>query len=526
MAGETPVPLNLPTDQTELQALVDRRHPRYEEQIAHWAFCRATYDGGRDWFAANIFRYVKEGDTEFPARVKRAYRFNHTKEVVRLVTKYIFKSGVIRNRAEAPKELLRFWRHATAKAAGVDALMRRISELSSIYGRCWVAVDSKVPGPVVTRADEKAGKARLFAYTVTPEDMLDFAWEDQGEMAWAMWRIAHRDDADPVRSSGQVTPRYVIWTRDEWAVLEDRQRRSGGAGRPKRDVVVIDRGLNAIGRVPVFTVDEQESDDPYDVPSLIGDIAYLDRAIANYLSNLDAIIQDQTFSQLTMPAQGLLPGDDTHAKLIEMGTKRIFTYDGEAGKSPEYISPDPKQAAMILVTVNKIIAEIYHSIGMAGERTKQDNAVGIDNSSGVAKAYDFERVNSLLTAKADTLERAEDDLAALAALWAGIELPTGDDGEVKDLVKYPDSFDVRSLYDEFEIADQLSLLEAPDELRREQMRGLVAKLMPRHPAAKLAEIETDIKAWPPKIELETPGGAPGAKPADTGRQGQVTSKTK
>jgi len=273
-------------------------------------------------------------------------------------------------------------------------------------------------------------------------------------------------------------------------------------------------------------VDEQESDDPYDVPSLIGDIAYLDRAIANYLSNLDAIIQDQTFSQLTMPAQGLLPGDDTHAKLIEMGTKRIFTYDGEAGKSPEYISPDPKQAAMILVTVNKIIAEIYHSIGMAGERTKQDNAVGIDNSSGVAKAYDFERVNSLLTAKADTLERAEDDLAALAALWAGIELPTGDDGEVKDLVKYPDSFDVRSLYDEFEIADQLSLLEAPDELRREQMRGLVAKLMPRHPAAKLAEIETDIKAWPPKIELETPGGAPGAKPADTGRQGQVTSKTK
>jgi hypothetical protein len=38
---------------------------------------------------------------------------------------------------------------------------------------------------------------------------------------------------------------------------------------------------------------------------LIADIAYLDRAAANYLSNLDAIIQDQTFSQLVIPAEAL-----------------------------------------------------------------------------------------------------------------------------------------------------------------------------------------------------------------------------
>jgi hypothetical protein len=46
--------------------------------------------------------------------------------------------------------------------------------------------------------------------------------------------------------------------------------------------------------------------------------------------------------------------------------------------------------------INKIINEIYHTVGLAGERTKQDNAMGIDNSSGVAKAYDFERVNAAL----------------------------------------------------------------------------------------------------------------------------------
>jgi hypothetical protein len=536
------VPILLPTEQKEMQALVDRRHPRYDERVLHWDFCRATYDGGREWFGANIFKYLKEGAIEFEDRQARAYRFNHTKEIVRLVTKYIFKSGVIRNTEEAPRELKRFWKKATLKGAPINSVMGRICDLSSIYGRIWVVVDSRVPGPLVSRADEKAGRARLFVYTVTPDNMLDYAWDDQGELTWAMWRISHRDDADPVLSSGAVTNRFALWTRDEWVVLEERQGRTGAPGRPRREIVLVDRGENPIGRVPVFPVDEMESDDPYDVPALIGDIAYLDRAVANYLSNLDAIIQDQTFSQLALPAQGLLPGDEAHGKMLEMGTKRIFIYDGEAGRGPEYLSPDPKQAAMILAVVNKVIAEIYHSVGMAGERTKQDNAIGIDNSSGVAKAYDFERVNSLLTSKADALERAEDQIISLVASWSGIELVEDGDGEPKDLVKYPDSFDVRSLYDEFEIAQQLSLLEAPEEARREQMRGLVAKLFPRHPAAKLAEIEADIKKWPPQIEVETglmtserSSGAVGSArktkpeaksaPAPTKRQGQVTSET-
>src|SRR5690606_18711651 len=105
---------------------------------------------------------------------------------------------------------------------------------------------------------------------------------------------------------------------------------------------LIGVGEHKLGRVPAVPVDHIVSDNPYWAMSLVDDIAYLDRAVANYLSNLDAIIQDQSFSQLVMPAQALTPGDDSNNKLIELGTKRIFTYDGAAGGKPEYISPDPK----------------------------------------------------------------------------------------------------------------------------------------------------------------------------------------
>lgn len=494
------MPITLPTDQKQLAALVDRRHPSYADRLPHWEFCRATYDGGRDWFEQNLFKYLKEGDNEFRDRKVRAYRFNHTREVVHLVTKYIFKSEVIRNFDETPKELRAFWRNVTRSGLGIDEFMERISDLSSIYGRIWVGTDSLMPAGLVTRADEQKGDAKPYAFTLTPEDVLDYAWGEDGQLLWIKYRLSHRDDADPVDSSGAILPHYVFWTRDAFVVLEEKLTRRGTTTR--REFSVVKAGENPLKFVPLFAVDDRESDNPFDVPGLIDDIAYLDRANANYLSNLDAIIQDQTFSQLVIPTSAMLPGDDGLNQMTVMGTKRIFTYDaGEGGAAPQFISPDPKQAGVILAIINKLIAEIYHSVGMAGERTKQDNAVGIDNSSGVAKAYDFERVNSLLTHKADVLERVEDRLLVMIAAWLGVELPKNaekaQDG-LKDLIKYPDSFDVRSLYDEFEIAEQFSLIQAPDELRREQMRALVKKLFPRIAQSIADKIEAGIKTWPPE----------------------------
>ncbi|WP_437435684.1 hypothetical protein [Escherichia coli] len=49
------------------------------------------------------------------------------------------------------------------------------------------------------------------------------------------------------------------------------------------------------------------------------------------------------FSQLAIPVQSLLPGDENHTKVLEMGTKRSSLNDSEGGNQPFYLSPDPKQ---------------------------------------------------------------------------------------------------------------------------------------------------------------------------------------
>lgn len=478
----------------QIKDLVARRHPEYEKKKEHWDFLASTYAGGRGWFRDNIFRYFKEGDQEFKERLDRAYRFNHTREVVNLINKYLFKEDIHRNVDEAPEQIRNFWRRATRQNASIDAFMAAIDLQSSIYGRIWVVVDSTMSGEVESVADEKKKDARAYAYWISPQQLLDVAWDEEGNMLWALIVEVARDDEDPFTSSGKEFLRYRLWTQNEWYLFREEVKKNAGAGRRQAKVVLEDCAEHKLGVVPVFPVDcIGESESPYFSPSLIDDIAYLDRAVANYLSNLDAIIQDQTFSQLAIPTQAMLPGDEEHGKVLEMGTKRVFTFNGENGAQPFYMSPDPKQAQMIITTIKTVINEIYHSVGVAGERTKQDNAQGIDNSSGAAKMYDFQRVNSLLVTKAERLERAERQMMMLVAKWMGISLD-----EDHSLISYPESFDIRGLTDEFAVAEKLSNLEAPDSVRRHQMEMLIDKVFPNISEAMKKEFERDLLNFPPK----------------------------
>jgi hypothetical protein len=503
---------------------LERRHPEYNCHVHHWNFCEATYEGGRDWFEhdiaryehdrghsrgrkgsvnrqdhnGNIFKYLKEGLREYRERVRRAYRFNHTREATDLVQKYIFKPDICRKEDDAPPEITDFWANATLTGLNIKQFMKLVSTKSSILGKPWIFTDSTKTANTVSIADAKAAGARVYAYIVKPQDILDIGFDTVGAVNWVLVRTWFRDDLDPINATGCIEPRYVLWDRQQAHTWRIEHNDAGGG---KLEVPLVeDMGIvpHGLGVVPGFPVDHVISENRYVSPSLVDDIAYLDRAVANYLSNLDAIIQDQTFSQLAIPAQAIMPGTAESQQLQEMGTKRVFAYDGEGGGKPEFLSPDPKQASVIITVINKIISEIYSTIGMAGERTKEDNATGIDNSSGVAKAYDFERMNSLLTSKADSLQDAENKLVNLVLLWNKKPALNAD----AELVQYPDTFDTRSLFDEFTVAERLALVEAPDTVRREQMKQVVDKLFPDLAADLRKTMQAEMASWPPVFDLQ------------------------
>lgn len=528
------------TNETPYDALYARRHPDYEETLEHWDFCEETYRGGRAWFEKHLETYQKEGKQEFADRKKRASRFNHTREAVDLVQKYLFKAPINRDVDGAPDAVKKFWKRSTRNGLGIDEMVRMVSTSNSVLGRVAVVMDNNLRGKsegdtVLSVAEVEDLGLSVYAYIVKPQNILDYAFDEDGdgELLWIRLREFVRDDKDALNATGNIVERQRIWTRTEW-ILFDRPPMDGAGKQPP--VRLVEMGTHGLGIVPVFLADHSVSDSKYTPPSLVDDIAYLDRTQANYMSNLDAIIQDQTFSQLAIPAQSLT-GDQTKAmdNIIDMGTKRIFTYDGGAGSNakPEYLSPDPKQASVIHETISKIINEIYHTIGLAGERTKQDNSVGIDNSSGVAKAYDFERVNSLLLSKAKRCERLENWMVRTVIAWMGETAPA------EDLVTYPETFDVAGLGDELVIAEALSKIQAPPEMRREHMLSILAKMFPQVTETRWNELKASVLKWeimtPLEIVKETVDAKAASAPkpqsgtkavAAPKRQGSVTAETK
>ena len=539
----------------ELSNLVNRRHNEYNAMLPHWKFLKQTYTGGPQYFTEeNIFKHTKEG-SDYEDRLRRAYRFNHSREVVDLINKYVFRGQIDRS-GDAPEYLKTFWKEATWQRRSIEQFSFHVSTESSIFGQPWIIVDSNLTDDDDIRSvrDAEENEFRVYAYVVSPEQVTDLSYDEDGDLNWICIKEVDRDDEDPWEDLGGTREQYRLWTKNEWYLVKDNllqpslnpglsqeliaqnhaQYKDGSNERYQ----LIGYGEHNLGEVPAIPANHMEANEGQIPAGLISDIAYLDRACTNYLSNLDEIIQYQTFSQLAIPMQammahgitecedGSVTRSKTYDQMIEMGTKKIFVFDGEGGMKPEYLTPDPRQAGLIVDVIGKIINEIYSTVGLSAERTQTDNAVGVDHTSGVSKAFDMDRVNSLLINKGRALERIENRIAHFVALY------NGEDGLERDYVTYSDDYDVRGLSDDLALAKNFTEIAAPPELRKYQMRNLIEKMFPQIEDEVKKKLMEDVSKWEPLSPLsvpepsETEKAMPGKKSSTGGpsKQGQVTKK--
>jgi hypothetical protein len=232
----------------------------------------------------------------------------------------------------------------------------------------------------------------------------------------------------------------------------------------------IDGAETGLGRVPIVIVDNEEGDQ-WTGQSLVRDIAYLDRAIFNNWSRLDVIVNEQTFSQLVFPVEGLPPevieDEKLREKFLKLAVNRVLLYSANAAVAPSFISPDASQAEFILTMIERQVKQLYASLGLQNETGEQTTQA----ASGVAKAFDFDKLGKLLAAKADNLEEAETQINELFGLWTNIN------AEV--ITEYPDEFDVRALADEIAMAQELTLLEIGTTFKKEIMKQVALKALPK-----------------------------------------------
>jgi hypothetical protein len=479
----------------DLTELVKRRHPEYTQVMRdHWNFCEMCYRGGRDWFKVstheNLFRFYKEGEKEYKERKDRSHRANHTKRVVDTINQYLYRQDPVRSWNKIPKNLARFWKSPEKGVEGdINDFARSLDKWVSVFGRIYIVMDRPdAASDPAALSGRRADEAVPYAYVVFPQRVLDMAYDDGGRFEWIL--ISEDFRPTSLSGSGQIETRWRLWTKQSWYLLANNDPKN-----PEK-VNVIDQGTHGLGVVPVIKMSADKTS-KWSSPALVGDIAYMDRTLTNYASMLDEIIYEQTFSQLTIPAEALLPGTTEANQLIASAKNRIFMYSStQPGAKPEFISPNASMAKSIIDAMDDIKKDIYAITGTSNDANTHALETGKTYSSGRVREYDHTQIENVLLNKAREAERVEEEMIALNQLWMGE--PPGDNS----WVQYPDRFDVRGLAAELELAAELNELDSPLTLLRTQMKVISDKAFPRLDDDARDTIHAEIDAWKPGYAVE------------------------
>ncbi len=473
---------------TQKRTLLDNRHPDYEKMAPSWAFWQASYNGGAEYDAGeNLFRFPRETEKNYDERKKRAARMNYTRQVQDLIVQYLTKEAPDRKKDAASQPVQDFWENCDRQGKSLDDFMRDVAVWIGVYGNQYLVVDNPT-GVAVNKAEQDAKGLKPYVYSVSPLDMLDFVRDPiTGYITQALVREYYRAPVNLLepREGDEKQVRYRVWVNTEsgvyWALYV--------LDKDKQPLKTAD-GILGINRVPIIEVVKTGR-------SMIDDVSTLDRQVYNYNSLIDQIAYDQTFSTLCMPWTNGSTEDFYDNWELKLGTKSILPYQAENGQMPTYISPDAAQASILIQAVEKKITTIYQAKNLQDTvGSAQQNGGNVSAQSGIAKGYDFEKLNAGLAQYADDLEKADEQLAELVGLWMG---------ETKaiapDLIDYPDTFDTKTLMQDLTEYAQLQINVQSPTFKKIQQKKLVKKADPKMDKANFDIVMTEIDASQDPAEI-------------------------
>jgi len=391
-----------------MNIIFNRRHAEYAANEMRWRRSRAAYRGGREYITSALIRHISEIDAEFAERQARAYYFNYPRAVARRITQYVL--GVDPVRRGAAPELVEDWSRTGMRA---NEVMRQLSTMLNVYGRAWLLVEAPEFSGGVTVAEAKRRNLRPYVTALSPLDVTDWAFGEDGRLQWAIVADEPVDKSDPFRPPRRFRRRR-LYDRERWRLFGD-----GETG-----VTELASGANPLGEVPLVPIVEA---DGFGMAAghWFEDVVRISEAILNNESEAQMNVVKQMF--------GMLVVSDSFARGIQRAA--------DSGRNGRGLAATVARSAAVIESVEeKGLSRFISPSGIASETIRQENlhlkqelydVVGLavqsasrEAQTAESKAWDFQNVGQFLAARADLLEQAE--LAAWRLVHAydpGIPLP-------------------------------------------------------------------------------------------------------
>jgi len=432
-------------------------HEEYVNYINRWNFLQRSYSGGAQYRLGNyLTKYVNENSAEYVNRIAQTPLDNHCRSIIHIYNSFLFRNEPKRefgNIANSP-ELEAFMKDTDLEGRDFNQFMRDVNIQSSIYGHALVLIDK--PSTVVgTRAEELQQGIRPYGSIYTPQNIIDWEFErlPNGLYDLSFLRLFEQEQ----RAYNQNTKYYLrTFTKDKVYV----ENYDPDSSEPLK---VISEMPNQLGRIPAVWVYAQRSPSRGIGVSDIGDIADMQNAIYNELSEIEQTIR--------------ISGHPTLVKTIDTeasaGAGAIITIPNELdpGLRPSLLQPSGQSIDMILNSIDNKIKAIDRMGHLGSVRAIEQRSM-----SGIALQTEMLQLDTKLIEKSKNLQLAEEQLFRLFARFQNMEW----DGEIK----YPSVFNIRDRNYEMDILKKAADTNPTDPRIRQKIDEKIIEIIEPDEAAK------------------------------------------
>ena len=438
------------------------KHEQYKKNIYRWKYYYDSYYGGQDYQKGQYLRkYLAEEDdgyNEYGKRIMATPLDNHCRSVVDTYTSFIWRNSPQREFGSLSDNpaLSLFLKDADLEGRSFDAVMREATTLANVYGHVLLILD-KPASEANTLAEELAEGIRPYLVTITPDNIVDWEMTRQrnGRYEVTMLKIKEYEDDEKCV--------YRVWERDRVTVYEVDEDNS--------EHKIIEQYENQMGHIPASFLYGQRSHERGIGISQIADIADVQKAIYNELSELEQVIRISNHPTLVM-SEGVDASAGAGSTII------IEDTDIDPALKPYLLQPSSQSIGSIIESVGTKVDMIDRMANLSSMRSTSKAT-----ASGVSLKIERELLNVKLAQVADNLEICEEHIFKHFGHFYDVAY----DG----VIDYPDNFDMTDTYTELdfllkasaapvssaqyktEIAKQIARIVVEDE---EQMDAIVKEI--------------------------------------------------
>jgi hypothetical protein len=324
-----------------------------------------------------------------------------------------------------------FARNADLRGGTFADTLRALAIGAFVKGKALCACDFPAAPPgvlVVSKADsERLGLARPYAYTIEPEELIDWEYDevvrrrvelrkdnreigavefDVGRFSWVVLRRVVTRRAAPTEARGLAVEEYKVWIRDEggvrWALYRTPPIQAGRAIDPRTPIERVDQGSTLFREIPIVEI---RLPDPLWIGNVVGPLnkehwqrrssllaaqqsALLVIPTVNLAPEINAVGEALPAERATDPARG----DDPVARFRRMGFVVLGEKDELSFKAP------PTEAFTIVDDELKdLVDEMFRVTGRMGASVSSTaKAVGRSGESKAIDNHDFDTVCSAI----------------------------------------------------------------------------------------------------------------------------------